>query len=82
MSSRHRDYENARRELEADLAADADTSGGVVFVPIKPRPQAAQQPALPPVTLRPGSHWAAAAFKAGREDEYIDGMQSRYGEEW
>lgn len=32
--------------------------------------------------LRPGNAAANAAFKAGREDEYIDRMRFRYGGEW
>lgn len=32
--------------------------------------------------LRPGSVAARAAFKAGREEEYIDRMRSRFGGEW
>ena len=32
--------------------------------------------------LRPGNAAARAAFKAGREDEYIDRMKARYGGEW
>ena len=32
--------------------------------------------------LRPGNAAARAAFKAGREDEYIDRMRTRYGDEW
>lgn len=35
-----------------------------------------------PLALRPGSHHAAAWFKAGLEDEYIDGMKNAYGDEW
>jgi len=31
------------------------------------------------LTVKPGSQHAQAAFKAGREDEYIDAMQGRYG---
>lgn len=30
----------------------------------------------------PGNAAAVAAFKQGLEDEYIDGMKSRYGGEW
>ena len=43
-------------------------------------PQAAS--AEPVISARPGSHYAAAAFKAGREDDYIDAMASRFGGEW
>lgn len=35
-----------------------------------------------PVPIKPGNHFAAAAFKAGCEDEWIDRMKSRYGGEW
>ena len=38
--------------------------------------------AQPGISVRPGTHYAEAAFKAGREDEYIDRMKSRYGGEW
>lgn len=72
MNNTHRDFEDKRRELAADLAADADT----------PQVDPPAKPPLPPLTVRPGSHWAAAAYRAGREDEYIDAMQSRYGDEW
>lgn len=33
-----------------------------------------------PVPVRPG--YGQAAFKAGCEDEYIDRMAARYGDEW
>jgi hypothetical protein len=32
--------------------------------------------------IKPGSAAASAAFKAGREDEYIDRMRNRFGGEW
>jgi len=32
--------------------------------------------------LRPGSAAASAAFKVGREEEYIDRMRTRFGGEW
>jgi len=32
--------------------------------------------------VKPGNVAAAAAFKAGREEEYIDRMQGRFGGEW
>jgi hypothetical protein len=32
--------------------------------------------------IKPGNQAAAAAFRLGREDEYIDRMRSRYGGEW
>jgi hypothetical protein len=36
----------------------------------------------PPLVIKPGNQHARAAFRAGREDEYIDRMRSRYGGEW
>jgi len=38
--------------------------------------------ATPVISARPGSQHAAAAYKAGREDEYIDAMKSKYGGEY
>lgn len=32
--------------------------------------------------LLPGSAAAGAAYRAGTEDEYIDGMSCRYGGDW
>ena len=37
---------------------------------------------LPKLVIEPGSHHAAVAFRAGREDEYADRMRSKYGGEW
>lgn len=45
----------------------------------EPKPLAALQES---VRLVPGSAAARAAFRNGREDEYIDGMKARYGGEW
>lgn len=73
MSPRFYDYDAHRQRLEAD-AAELRNPEPVV------EPEAVPPP--PPLTIRPGSHWAAAAFKAGREDEYIDAMRNRYGDDW
>ncbi len=35
-----------------------------------------------PAPVRPGSHNAAAAYRLGCEDEWIDRMATRYGGEW
>ena len=40
-----------------------------------------EEPAKPPLVIKPGKQHAAAAFRAGREDEYSDRMRSRYGGE-
>jgi hypothetical protein len=34
------------------------------------------------IVIAPGNQHAQAAFKAGREDEYIDRMRGRFGGEW
>lgn len=42
---------------------------------------AAKDQARPcPVPVRLGAHWAAAAYRAGCEDEWIDRIEGRYGE--
>ena len=46
------------------------------------RIEATRGPRPDPVVIQPGSQHAAAAFKAGFEDEYIDRMNYRYGDEW
>jgi len=35
-----------------------------------------------PIVVLPGSQHAAAAYKAGKEDEHTDAMNGRYGGEW
>lgn len=50
--------------------------------PADPEQTTAAAASAPVISARPGSHYAAAAYKAGREDDYIDAMNSRYGGEW
>jgi hypothetical protein len=67
--------EQARKRLATDDQAEpltVETDLGQVL----------EEPARPPLVIKPGNQHAAAAFKAGREDEYIDRMRSRYGGEW
>jgi hypothetical protein len=67
--------EEARQRLARDDQAEpltVETDLGKVL----------DEPARPPLVIKPGNQHAAAAFKAGREDEYIDRMRSRYGGEW
>jgi len=40
------------------------------------------RPLPPSPTIKPGNLHAREAYKRGTEDEYIDGMQNRYGGEW
>ena len=74
------DRMQSRREWNRRLDAvireiEAERQGGA-------EPEAAKHVQLPPLTIKPGSHHAAAAFREGREDEYIDRMRSKYGGEW
>ena len=50
--------------------------------PADPEQVEAAADGKPVISARPGSHWAAAAYKSGREDDYIDAMNGRYGGEW
>jgi hypothetical protein len=50
--------------------------------PADPEQVEAAADAKPVILARPGSQHAAAAYKSGREDDYIDAMNSRYGGEW
>ena len=63
----------------AELAAYRRSLANDLETP-EPMPEAAT--AEPEITIRPGSHHAAAAFKVGQEDEYSNRMASRYGGEW
>ena len=63
----------------AELAAYRRSHVDDVETP-EPTPEAAT--AEPEITVRPGSHYAAAARKVGQEDEYSNRMASRYGGEW
>ena len=77
MSRQFFDYDRARelaRQDWIDLQIEDAEAKQRKAEPVKQE--------LPPLVVRPGSQWAAAAFKAGREDEYIDAMKSRYGDEW
>ena len=62
-------------ELVAYLLSIANESADPEQIP-------AAGAAKPVISARPGSHYAAAAFKSGREDDYIDAMASRFGGEW
>ena len=67
--------EEARKRLAAEDQAEpltVETDLGKVL----------EEPARPPLAIKPGNQHAAAAFKQGREDEYSDRMRSRFGGEW
>ena len=44
--------------------------------------QVLEEPARPPLVIKPGRMNASRAFRAGREDEYSDRMRSKFGGEW
>ena len=46
----------------------------------EPTPEAAKPETA--IVIKPGSHHASAAYKTGREDDYIDRMAAKYGGEW
>lgn len=65
------------RQANDILAEQQEEQDRLDLVPLEPC-------RIPPecrvdLTVKPGSQHAQAAFKAGREDEYIDAMQGRYG---
>jgi hypothetical protein len=67
--------EEARKRLDAEDQAEplmVETDIGKVL----------EEPARPPLVIKPGRMNASRAFRAGREDEYSDRMRSRYGGEW
>jgi len=73
--------EHARRHREEEknrlLAEQQEEQDRLDLVPLEPC-------RIPPecrtdIVIKPGSHHAQAATKAGAEDHYIDAMQGRYG---
>jgi hypothetical protein len=76
MSTFRKDFETVE-EMRARLAREdepltVETDIGKVL----------DEPARTPLVVKPGIHNARAAFRAGREDEYIDRMRSKYGGEY
>lgn len=68
------------REANDILAEQQEEADRLATVPLEPC-------RIPPecrtdIVIAPGNQHAQAAYKAGREDEYIDRMQGRYGGEW
>jgi hypothetical protein len=65
------------REANDILAEQQEEQDRISWVPLEPC-------RIPPecrtdIVVKPGNQHAQAAFKEGREDEYIDRMQGRYG---
>lgn len=76
------DIEHARRcriaEKNQHLAEILeDDNMASIFEPCRVPPEGRSD-----IVIKPGNQHAAAAFRAGREDEYIDRMKGRYGGEW
>ena len=68
------------REQNDILAEQQEEQDRLSWVPLEPC-------RIPPecrtdIVIAPGNQHAQAAFKAGREDEYIDRMRGRFGGEW
>jgi hypothetical protein len=68
------------REANDILAEQQEEQDRLDIVPLEPC-------RIPPegrgdIVIAPGNQHAQAAFKEGREDEYIDRMRGRFGGEW
>jgi len=74
---REAEAERARNQLIAEQQEEEDRLNLVPLEPCRIPPECRID-----LTVKPGSQHAQAAFKEGREDEYIDRMQGRYGGEW
>lgn len=68
------------REANDILAEQQEEEDRLSLVPLEPcriPPECRT-----PIVIKPGNQHAQAAYKAGREDDYIDAMKSRYGGEF
>jgi hypothetical protein len=68
------------REANDILAEQQEEADRLSLVPVEPCRIPPECRA--PIVIKPGSQHAAAAYKAGREDEYIDATNGRFGGEW
>jgi hypothetical protein len=69
--------ERDRNQLLAELQEEQDRLNLVPLEPCRIPPECRTD-----IVIAPGNQHAQAAFKAGKEDEYIDRMKGRYGGEW
>jgi hypothetical protein len=67
------------REANDILAEQQEEQDRLSLVPVEPCRVPPE--CRTPIVIKPGSQHAAAAYKAGREDEYIDATNGRYGGE-
>jgi hypothetical protein len=71
------------RELDCDWYGGPEPARVVTLRSLLERMTTPPARPLPPSpTIKPGNLHAREAYKRGAEDEYIDGMQNRYGGEW
>ena len=68
------------REANDILAEQQEEEDRLNLVPLEPCRMTPE--GRGDIVIAPGNQHAQAAFKEGREDEYIDRMKSRYGGEW
>lgn len=73
-----RDFETVE-EAKARLASEDQAEPLTVETDLG---KVLEEPARPPLVIKPGNQHARAAFRAGREDEYSDRMKSKYGGEY
>jgi hypothetical protein len=78
MSTFRKDFETVE-EMKARLAREDQAEPLTVETDLG---KVLEEPARPPLVIKPGNQHARAAFRAGREDEYIDRMKSKYGGEY
>jgi hypothetical protein len=64
-------------DILAELQEEQDRLNLVPLEPCRITPEGRGD-----IVIKPGNQHAQAAFKAGREDEYIDRMRSKFGGEW
>ena len=76
------DIENAARQMRAEEASIRAEEEEALLERERQRLEAERIANRSGLTIKPGSQHANAAYKAGREDEYINGMEARYGEGW
>lgn len=73
-------------ESETDTAIYRTYQSGVTRMEVVTRKATDELPSLAYTVelprLAPGNAAASAAFRAGMEGEYIEGMKARYGGEW
>jgi hypothetical protein len=68
------------REANDILAEQQEEQDRLNLVPLEPCRMTPE--GRGDIVIALGNQHAQAAFKEGREDEYIDRMKSRYGGEW